>query len=306
MSTHAMNYPSGPVRVIVPFPPGGSTEFTAQRLAEQLSAMLGQPFNVENRVGDFGIAAMRLLLDADAHTLMVGSVNTNSIAPVVFRNKMDFDYATRIRPIAKLTEFPSVLITRPAVPANTLREFIEYGKRTWGKIRNGTDWIGSYPDIDGVILAKAADFAIVNVTEPDGADGLLAALIADKIDMVFLNARTSGLAAQAGKVKALAVTGSERLRNFPEVPTMAQSGFPGIGTTHWHGLFASAATSEDIVRLLHDVVVRAMHVKEITEKFTHVGARVATSESPEQFAAEIAEEMAQWKQVTAEIKLTVA
>jgi tripartite-type tricarboxylate transporter receptor subunit TctC len=135
---------------------------------------------------------------------------------------------------------------------------------------------------------------------------LLAALIADKIDMVFLNARTSGLAAQAGKVKALAVTGSERLRNFPEVPTMAQSGFPGIGTTHWHGLFASAATSEDIVRLLHDVVVRAMHVKEITEKFTHVGARVATSESPEQFAAEIAAEMAQWKQVTAEIKLTVA
>jgi tripartite-type tricarboxylate transporter receptor subunit TctC len=305
MSTNAMHYPVGPVRVIVPFPPGGSTEFTAQRLAEQLRNLLGQPFNIENRVGDFGIEAMRLLIDSDAHTLMVGSVNTNSIAPVVFRQKMDFDYVTRIRPISRLTEFPSVLITRPSVPANTLREFIEYGKRTWGKIRNGTDWIGSYPDIDGVILAREADFDIVNVTEPDGADGLLAALIADQIDMVFLNARTSGMAAQAGKVKALAVTGSKRLSHFPEVPTMAQSGFPGIGTTHWHGLFTSADTPEEIVRLLHGVVVRAMNTNEIAAKFANVGARVATSGSPEQFAAEIAAEMEQWKKVTAEIQLTV-
>lgn len=305
MSTNAINYPVEPVRMIVPFPPGGSTEFTAQRLAERLSDILGQPFSTENRVGEFGIDAMRLLIDSDAHTLMVGSVNTNSIAPVVFRKKMDFDYDTRIRPISKLTEFPSVLVTRPSVPANTVSEFIEYGKRTWGKIRNGTDWIGSYPDIDGVILAREANFEIVNVTKPDGADGLLAALIADEIDMVFLNARTSGMAAQAGKVKALAVTGSKRLSNFPEVPTMEQSGFPGIGTTHWQGLFTSAETPEEIVRRLHSVVVRAMNVKEITAKFAKVGARVATSESPEQFAAEIDAEMEKWKQVTAEIKLTV-
>jgi tripartite-type tricarboxylate transporter receptor subunit TctC len=305
MSTNAIYYPVRPVRVIVPFPPGGSTEFTALRLAEQLSDMLGQPFNVENRIGDFGIEAMRVLIDSDPHTLMVGSVNTNSIAPVVFRKNMDFDYAARIRPISKLTEFPSVLVTRPSVPANTLGEFIEYGKRTWGKIRNGTDWIGSYPDIDGVILAGEADFEIVNVTEPDGADGLLAALIADDIDMVFLNARTSGTAAQAGKVKALAVTGSQRLSNFPQVPTMEESGFPGIGTNHWQGIFTSAQTPEEIVHLLHGAVVKAMSGKEIMAKFANVGARVATSGSPEQFTAEIDAEMEQWKKVTAEIKLNV-
>jgi len=303
MSTQA--YPIRPVRLLVPFPPGGSTEFTAQRLAKPLGEILGQPFVVESRVGDFGIAAMRALLDADAYTLMVGSVNTNSIAPIVFRKRIDFDYSAHIRPVSRLAEVPSVLVTRPVVPADTVREFIEYGKRTWGRIRNGTDWIGSYPDIDGLLFARAAGFEIVNVAKSGGAQSLLAAVISDEIDMLFLNARTAGLAARARKVKALAVTGSSRLSNLPEVPTMAESGFPGIGSTHWQGLFMSNGTPDEIVRLLHRAVVRALSGNEIKATFANMGARVTPSESPEQFAAEIAAEMVQWERVTAEIKLAV-
>jgi tripartite-type tricarboxylate transporter receptor subunit TctC len=305
MATDAVHYPVKPVRLLVPFPKGGSTEFTAQKLAKQLSYILGQPFSVEIRFGNFGIEAMRSLIDSDAHTLMVGSVNTNSIAPIVFRQRMDFDYAATIKPVSRLAEFPSVLVTRPSVPADTLPEFIEYGKHAWGKIRNGTDWIGSYPDIDGVIFAKAGNFEIVNKAESGGAEGLLTALIADEIDMVFLNAWLSGRAAHEGKVKALAVTGPSRVSTFPDIPTMAESGFPGIGTTHWHGLFTSNETPDEIVRLLHRAVVQAFSGDEIKATFANIGARVAPSESPEQFAAEIAVEMKQWERVVAEVKIAI-
>jgi tripartite-type tricarboxylate transporter receptor subunit TctC len=303
MSTQA--YPVKPVRLLVPFPTGGSTEFTALRLGEKLTSILGQPFFVEIKVGEFGITAMRTLLDADTHTLMVGSVNTNSIAPVVFRKRMNFDYVSRIKPVSRLAEIPSLLVTRSAVPANTVSEFIDYAKHTWGRIRNGTDWIGTYPDIDGIIFARAGGFEIVNIPKSGGADGLLAALIADEMDMVFLNARTAGNAIRAGKLKALAVTGLSRLKTFPEVPTMAEAGFPGIGTAHWHGLFASDKVPEEIVRLLHRSVVQAFGAEEVRAALENTSARVSLSASPEQFAAEIAAEMAQWEKVVADINLDV-
>jgi tripartite-type tricarboxylate transporter receptor subunit TctC len=306
MSTPPCAYPEKPVTLLVPFPPGGSTEFAARTVAGQLGKILGQPFVIDYKLGDYGIAALRELVAADAYTLLVGSVNTNSIAPVLFRKRLPFDYEASIAPISRLTEFPSVFVTRNAVPAGTVQEFIEYARATWGGIRNGTDWIGSYADIDAVILGKRARIEVVNVERPTGgADGLLEALINAELDMIFLNARTAGTAIRAGRIKGLAVTGPARLTTLPEIPTMAEAGFAGIGTSHWHGLFASRRVPAKIVTRLHVSVVQALDSQSVRTAFGDAGARLVPSASPAKFAAEVGAEMAEWEKVRADIALKI-
>ena len=291
------------MRLLIPFPAGGSTEFTALTLASPLSQVLGQPVVVEARVGDAGIVALRELARADAPTLMVGSVNTNSIAPVVFAERIDFDYDVAVRPVARLVEFPSVAVTRRAVPAETLPAFIAHARRQWGRIRNGTDWIGSYPDIDAVRLGRAAGIEVVNLPRAGGALGLLDALVAGEVDLLFLNVRTAGMAIDAGTIRHLAVTGPRRLERWPDVPTMAETGFPGIGITHWHGLFASRGVARDTLRALYKASVDALNVLAVRDAFRDAGARLNPSASPEEFAADLRAEMAQWRAVRAEIGL---
>ena len=298
-------YPDRPVRVLVPLPPGGSTEFAARTVAPEMAKILGRPFVLEQKEGERGIVALRELARADPYTLMVGSVNINSIVPVLFARELGFDAGTAITAVSKLTEFPSLLVVNASVPARTLAEFLDYAKRTWGKVRNGTDWIGSYPDIDGMFLARAARIDLVNVPEPGGADCLLAALAGGKIDMVFLNARTSGRGIQAGAIKPLAVAGPVRLAGFPDVPTMGEAGFEGIGTPHWQGLFAPGGTPAEIVGLLHRTVVQALTVPAVRAAFETVDVRVTPSASPAQFAAEIRAEQARWNRVKGDIGLSV-
>jgi tripartite-type tricarboxylate transporter receptor subunit TctC len=302
--THGGGYPSRPVRVLVPLPPGGSTEFCARTVTAEMQRILGTPFVLEQTEGDRGMVALRELARADPNTLMVGNVNINSIVPIVFARQLGFD-ASAITPVSKLTEFPSLLVVSASVPARTLAEFLDHTQRTRGKVRNGTDWIGSYPDIDGLFLAKAARVELVNVPEPGAADGLLAAVSNGGIDMVFLNARTSRRGIEAGAIKALAVAGPVRLAGFPDVPTMAEAGFPGIGTPHWQGLFAPGGTATEIVELLHRTAVQALRSPAVRAAFEPLDVRVTPSASPAAFAAEIRAEQARWSKVKGEIGLGV-
>jgi len=291
------------MKLLIPFPAGGSTEFTALTLAGPLGRRLGERVVVEARVGDAGITALRELAHAAAPALMVGSVNTNSIAPVVFAERIDFDYDRAVRPVARLVEYPSVAVTRRAVPAETLSAFLAYARRQWGRIRAGTDWIGSYPDIDASRLGRAAAIEVVNLARDGGALGLLDALVGDEVDLLFLNVRTASMGIDAGTIRPLAVTGRERLDRWPDVPTMTESGFPGIGITHWHGLFASARVAADLVRALHRTAVDALEAPAVRDAFRYPGARVTPSASPEEFASNLRAEMNEWRALRAEIGL---
>jgi tripartite-type tricarboxylate transporter receptor subunit TctC len=295
----AARYPSRPVTLTLPFPLGGSTGYTATVLARELGAALGPPFTVETKTGHFGINALRHLVDnPDGHTLLVGNLTSNSMTPVFHRDKMGFDYLKEITPISKLADFPSVVMTQLSFPADTLAGFLAHLKKTSGRLVYGTDFLGAHVDVDAINLGKASGLKVA-YHATDGASGILADLLAGCTDVAFINVATA--TANIGKYNPLAVYGPQRLSNFPDVPTMAEAGFPGIGIGNWQGLFASRRTPPDIIARLHRAVVAAMSTASAKEAFRFVGAAITTSASPEEFAAEIRSEMAVWEPMRPEI-----
>ena len=286
----AAAYPDRPITLVIPFPPGGSTGYTAKLLAEQLSRALGQPVSVEAKTGNFGINAIKEIAGrTDGYTLMVGSIITNSMTP---------DYDREIIPITKLATFPSVLMVQPSNPANSVKEALAHLKSTSGKLRFGTDFPGTYVDVDFIMLGRAADLK-VTIRSANGALAILNDLVEGRIDMAMLNVATAS--ANTGKYKPLAVTSSARLPNFPGVATMTEAGFPGIGTSNWQGLFAARGTAPEIIQVMHKAAVGAMSTAPAREEIAKVNATVVTSESPEKLAAEIRDEMATWEKLAPDV-----
>jgi tripartite-type tricarboxylate transporter receptor subunit TctC len=295
----AADYPDKPITLIIPFPPGGSTGFTAKVLAEELEKIVKQPVRVEPRTGNFGINAIQEIVGkTDGLTLMVGSIITNSMTPVMHRAKMPFDYDKEVVAVTKLAAFPSVLMTQPANPADSDKDALAQLKRGSGQLRFGTDFPGTYVDVDFIMLGKAADLK-VSIRSANGAIAILTDLVDGKIDMAMLNVATAS--ANVGKVKPLAVTSTSRLSNFPNVPTMAEAGFPAIGTSNWQGLFAARGTPPDVIHAVHKAAIEAMNSARAKEEIGKVNAAIVTSETPEKLAAEIKAEMATWEKLMPEV-----
>jgi tripartite-type tricarboxylate transporter receptor subunit TctC len=280
--------------LLVPFPPGGSTDFTARVLAEGLARVLDRPVTLETRTGDLGFNAVRALMAGPADRVFLdGNINASSVAPVIQRERVPLDHWSVVQPVTRLAEFPSVVCTHRAFPAGTLQEFLGHLKRTTGQIRYGTDFLGTYVDVDVLRLCRAAGLERSCVTT-DGALGILADLAAGRTDLAMLNVATA--TANAARLKPLAISGPERLSDFPGVPTLEEAGFAGIGTSNWQGLLASRRATPETVAALCRAAVEAMRDPETTARFAEIGARVATSGSARQFAREIAAEAALWEQ----------
>ena len=293
-------YPEKSIRLVIPFPPGGSTGYTAKVLADELTKVLHQPVTVDPKPGNYGINAISELVgQSDGYTLMVGSVITNSMTPVMHKRDIKFDYDAEIVPVTRLADFPSVAMVSPSSPAKSIKEFLATVKQGSGKLVLGTDFIGTFVDVDVIMLAKTAGLKVAYHPSPNGANNVLADLLDGKSNIAFLNAATSS--ANIGKFKPLAVTGATRLSNFPDTPTMAEAGFPHIGTSNWQGLFASRRTPAELVARLHQAAVKAMGTPEALAAFDKVNAAIVTSKSPKAFAAEIKAEMATWRRLEAEV-----
>jgi tripartite-type tricarboxylate transporter receptor subunit TctC len=294
----AADYPERPITLVIPFPPGGSTGYTAKVLADALEAIVKQPVKVEPKTGNFGINAIQDIVGkTDGYTLMVGSIITNSMTPVMHRDKIAFDYDKEMVPVTKLASFPSVLMTQPANPAASVKEALARLKSS-GQLRFGTDFPGTYVDVDFIMLGRAADLK-VSIRSANGAVAILNDLVEGKIDMAMLNVATASQ--NMGKYKPLAVTSAAHLSNFPDVPTMTESGFAEIGTGNWQGLFAARGTPPDIIRALHAAAVQAMNSPAARAEIAKVNATVETSATPETLAAEIATEMAKWEKLKPDV-----
>jgi tripartite-type tricarboxylate transporter receptor subunit TctC len=294
----AQGWPARPIRIVVPFPPGGSTDLLARRLAERMTASLGQAVIVENRPGAGGTTGADLVAKSppDGHTLLLGVTGSNAIAASLFPN-LPYDPVRDFAPVSRLVSAPLVLVVNPRHPAQDLAGFIAAARAAAaaGPITYATPGNGTAMHLTGEMFAQAARVPLQHVPYRGSAQAMTD-LIAGQVQSAFADVLVSLPHIQAGAHRALAVTSRERHPLLPEVPTVHEAGLPGFEAASWQGLFAPAGTPPAILARLHAEVAAALSAPDVRETFARQGFLVGAT-TPEEFAAFIREEVAKWREV---------
>jgi tripartite-type tricarboxylate transporter receptor subunit TctC len=302
-------YPGKPVKILVPYGPGGATDIAARILGEHLREILGQAFYVENKPGGYGMLAIEDMARArpDGYTLMVGNVSTNAITPVLFKSKLKVNYDRDVVPVMRLVDVPAfLLVTTTNFSPRTVPELIDTIKKNPGRVRYGTVGVGSYPDYDMAVFAKrAGNLELTGIPNRNGAAGVILDMVAGDSQTAFLNVASTAAMVRAGKLKPLAIVNHERLPEFPDVPTMREVGFPDVGTIAWQAMFAPAGTPKDILEILHRASIQAMQAPAAKKVFAEQNFNIVPTKSVEEAKPWLAQEIAAWTRITQEIKIEV-
>ena len=303
-------YPDRPVKILVPYAPGGATDIVARIIGEQMRQILGQPVVIENKPGANGIIAVEELARAkpDGHTLLVGNVTTNAIAPVLYRKRYKINYDTDVVPVQRLVDIPAfLLITTTNFPPKTVAELIDYAKKNPGKVRYGTVGAGSYPHYDMAFFAKrAGDLDMIAIHNKAGAAGVINDMVTGDTQAVFLNVASTAAMVRAGKLKPLALVNHERLPEYPDVPTMKEVGYPDVGTLAWQALFAPAGTPKEVLEKLAKASLDAMYAPASQEVFKKQNFNIVPNKSLDDARSWLVGEMATWKRIADEVKIETA
>lgn len=294
------DYPARPIRVLIPYAAGGATDIVARILGPKMYERMGQPIVIDNRAGAAGNLAMEMVAQAqpDGYTLFVGNISTNSINPILFKSKIGVDAGRDLAGITLLASIPNLIIVGPKLPANSLKEAIAYAKERPGQL-NYSAPLGSYSHLDMLAFQRAAGIKLVHVPSK-GAGETLPLLMRGETHMTESNVASNLGAIRAGQIKALATTATRRLTELPEVPTMAEAGFPGIGSLNWNGLFAPRKTPKAVIDKLHKVAAGIMSEPEMQEFMAKRAIPVAVSASPAEFDAYVRSERERWAKVVAD------
>jgi len=300
-------YPSRPVRIIVPYQPGGATDIIARIVAVPLSESLGQSFIVENRPGASGNLALETVAKApaDGYTLFVGNVSTNAINESTFAHQLSIRPSRDLTGITKLVEIPHIIAATAGFAGNSIADLVALAKKEPGKINFGSAGIGSYPHLDMEKLQRVAGIQLTHVPYKGGAGQMIPAIIAGEAPVAFLNLSSALPHIRAGKMKALATTAPARLPEIPEVRTMAEQGFPGIGTNAWQGAFAPSATPKPVIDRLYQAIAAALNSPEMKERLAKQMMTVAVSGSPQEFQQLVQRETQQWGEFLREAKIRI-
>jgi tripartite-type tricarboxylate transporter receptor subunit TctC len=287
----AQEYPSKPVRLIVPFAPGGGNDIVARAIAQQLSASLGRQFVVDNRAGAGGVVGAELAAKspADGYTLFLGGVGSHAVNPNL-HTKLPYDPVADFAPITLIASAPSVLVVHPAVPARTIEEFTALAKANPGKLNFASNGNGSSAQLAAVLYASMAGVRMVHVPYK-GLAPALADLLSGEVQLMFSSMVAIIPHIKTGRLRALAVTGRKRSPLLPEVPTLEESGLRGYEAGSWYGILAPAGTPPQIVAKLNAGIVQALQQPAIRERLAAEGAE-AIGGTPGEFAAHINAELA--------------
>ena len=300
-------YPSRQIKILVPYVPGGATDIVARILADQIGKSLHQSVIVENKPGAFGIIAIEDMVKsgADGYTLMIGNVSTNAITPIIYPSKFKIDYAKDVVPITNVVDIPAFLVaTTKNFDIKSLPELIAYAKKNPGQVRYGTVGPGSYPHYDMAYLAKrAGDLDMIAIPNKAGATGVINDMLNGSTQVTFLNVASSTPQVKAGNLRPLAVINPARLPDFPDVATMAEFGFDGVGTVAWQGLFAPAGVPKPVLQTIFDATVAATKEPAVIEAFKKQSFIIVPNASLDDARNWLAGEMTRWQKITSEVKI---
>lgn len=293
----AQNYPERPIRLVIPFAPGGATDIIARILEPKLTKRLGQQVVVDNRAGAAGNIAVELVAQAqpDGYTLLVGNISTNSINPILFAKRSKVNAIKDLTGVTKLVAIPNFILGSPKMSANTLKEALAYAKSRPGQL-NYQAPLGSYSHLDMLALTAAAGVKMVHLPSK-GAGETLPALLRGDISITESNVASNLGAVRAGQVKAYAVTSDKRISELPSVPTMAEAGFPGIGSLNWNGVFAPAHTPPAVIAKIYAALIASMKELDAEGMLSKRLIPVSLSESPADFNAYVVSEMHRWQKI---------
>jgi len=292
----AADYPTKPIRLVVPFPPGGTTDILARAVAQKLSETWNQQVIVDNRPGAGGNIGSDLVAKAapDGYTLVMGTVGTHAINPNLYA-KMPYDHVKDFAPVILVAGVPNVLVVNPSLPVHSVKELIDYAKANPGKLNFASSGNGTSIHLSGELFKTMAGVQMTHVPYK-GSSPALADLMGGQVQLMFDNLPSSLGLIKGGKLRAIAVTSATRAAALPDVPTIAESGLPGFEASSWFGVLAPAATPHEIVAKLNGTIALWLATPEAKEKLLAQGA-IAAGGSPEDFARHIDRETAKWAKV---------
>jgi tripartite-type tricarboxylate transporter receptor subunit TctC len=296
-------YPNKPIRLVVPFPAGGGTDVVARLLAREMGESLKQTFIVDNRAGANGIIGADIIAHAppDGYTIML-TIASHAIAPAIYK-KLPYDTLKDFSPISLVATYPYVIVVPPSLPVKTLQEFIAYAKRNGGKMSYASSGTGSGPNLGMELLKQSAGIDIQHVPYK-GAASANTDLVSGQVQAMFNNFLAGSGLIKAGRLRALAVTSLTRSKVMPNLPTVAESGFPGFSVLSWYGLFAPKGTPVDVINKLSQAAAKAARNPDVVARLSEDGAEPVGS-TPAQFNTFFIGEVQKWSAVAKKAHITV-
>jgi len=301
----AQTYPARPIRLVIPFPPGGSTDMMFRPISERLSERLGQPVVLDNRGGAGGTIGTDLVAKAkpDGYTLLVGIISPMAVNVELFAGKLPYDPRKDFTPISMVTKIPVLLTVHPSLPARNLKELVALARKRPHTLTYGSAGIGTTNHLTGELLKLEAGIDIIHIPFKGAGPGVLST-IAGETDMLFSGPPNAVQHVRTGRVRAISITGNQRLSALPEVPTMGESGFPRVEVFGWYSLVGPAGLSRDIVERLRTALIETIQAPTVVQQLLDQGA-VLESSTPDELQQFIDSEITKWSRVVKFAHLTV-
>ena len=301
-NSHAQNYPTRPIHLVVSFAPGGTSDLVARVLQSKLGEVLGQPIIIDNKPGASGNIGLDYAAKAapDGYTIYLGNIGALAINPSLFPN-LKINTLRDLIPITLVADLPGVLTVPQGLPVNNIAELTALLKANPGKFNFASPSSGSVNRLQAERYIRSINASLVHVTYKGGAGAASIGLVSGETQMTFLNISSVREFINAGKLKGLAITTTNRLPEFPNIPTVVEVGYPELVGGSWTMLAAPAGTPKEIINKLYNAVIKTLSMPEIKESFDKQGAIVVTSKSPEAAKEFLSSEIQRWGKVVKEV-----